>query len=76
MIDFIISGSGAIEVDVHVDTPTRKTPANNSPHQHFSCCQLLTESQMDIKIAVVHRLNLDCDCEILAAGTSAAKSRH
>src|SRR5207249_4628417 len=75
-IELVSGGSGALKVQIDVDTATRKTRADLPANTGFQRSQFLAEPKMKVKIAVIDGFDLNRDCEVVAVGGTAAKSSH
>src|SRR5215470_9295762 len=76
MIDFITCRTGAIEVEGDVHTTAGKTVTDNPSDDHFGNCQFLTETQVDVQVAVINRLDFHRHSKIFTTCRAAPESSH
>src|SRR5207248_5394044 len=76
LIEVVDGSTSAFKIYIHIDPPTRKTGTHAAANAVFERRQFLTESKVDVEIAIVDGLDFNGDGKIFAIGCSPSESSH
>ncbi len=67
-VNFVSRGAGPLKINTEIDPAARESRCDAFPDNHFQRRQLLTQTEMNVEVAIIHGLDLDRDREVVAAG--------